>query len=54
LVDGPAGQLLALSRRSDVRVVDPAPPAATLDQLMVVPLEPQVTGIVPQLQFSGE
>jgi hypothetical protein len=52
LVDGPAGQLLSLSRSPDVRAVDPAPPAAPVDQLMVVPLEPQVTGVVPQPEFA--
>ncbi len=54
VVSGPVGQLSSLAASSDVRVLDPAPPATPLSQLMVVPLEPQVTGTVPQVQFAGE
>jgi hypothetical protein len=54
LVNGPVGRLLPLADLPDVRVLDPAPPSSRLDQLMVVPLEPQVTGIVPALQYAGE
>lgn len=53
-VSGPVSRLLAVASLADVRVLDPAPPATSLADLRVVPLEPQVTGIVPQLQFSGE
>jgi hypothetical protein len=45
-------QLLALARRPGVRVVDPAPPSVRVADLMIVPLEPQVTGVVPPLEFA--
>jgi hypothetical protein len=54
LVSGPATQLLRLASHPDVRVMDPAPPGTPLRELMVVPLEPQVSGTVPPLQFAGE
>jgi hypothetical protein len=51
-VSGPAAQLEALAKQSDVRVLDPAPPSVSPDDLMVVPLEPQVTNLVPAPHFA--
>lgn len=49
---GPASQLKTLAARSDVRILDPAPPNVAAADLMVVPLEPQVTDVVPVLSFD--
>jgi hypothetical protein len=54
VVAGPVAQLEQLSHQSDVRILDPAPVAATLGSLMIVPVEPQVTDKVPALTFAGE
>lgn len=54
VVSGPVGQLQQLAGASSVRILDPAPVAATLSSLMIVPLEPQVTDTVPALTFAGE
>jgi hypothetical protein len=51
-VSGPPAQLEALAKHSDVRVLDPAPPTVSTSDLMVVPLEPQVTNIVPAPHFA--
>jgi hypothetical protein len=53
VVRGPAAQLQQLADAAAVRVLDPAPVTASLDRLMVVPLEPQVTETVPPLEFAG-
>ena len=54
VVAGPVAQLEQLSHQAVVRIVDPAPVGATLNTLMVVPLEPQVTETVKPLTFAGE
>jgi hypothetical protein len=54
LVAGPAAQLQQVAGLTDVRVLDPAPPSSSAARLMVVPLEPQVTGVVEPLQFAGD
>jgi hypothetical protein len=51
-VSGPPAQLEALAKQSDVRVLDPAPPTVSTSDLMVVPLEPQVTNVVPAPHFA--
>ena len=50
----PVSQLEQLAEAAAVRVLDPGPVAASLNTLMVVPLEPQVTTTVPALDFAGE
>lgn len=54
VISGPVGQLEQLEHQDAVRILDPAPVAATLNSLMVVPLEPEVTEAVPPLSFAGE
>jgi hypothetical protein len=54
VVVGPVAQLERLSDQAAVRILDPAPVGATLDSLMVVPLQPQVSGTVKTLPFAGE
>lgn len=54
VVSGPVGQLERLAQQDAVRILDPAPVAASLSSLMVVPLEPEVTDAVPPLSFAGE
>lgn len=54
VVAGPVAQLEQLSHQAAVRILDPAPVGATLDSLMIVPLEPQVTETVKPLAFAGE
>ena len=54
VVAGPVAQLEQLSHQAAVRILDPAPVGATLNALMVVPLEPQVTETVKPLAFAGE
>lgn len=54
VVAGPVAQLQQLSHQAAVRVLDPAPVGATLNSLMIVPLEPQVTATVMPLAFAGE
>jgi hypothetical protein len=51
-VAGPPGELRSLAARPDVRVLDPAPSNVPDADLLVVPLEPQVQGIVPTLDFA--
>jgi len=46
-------QLAALTHLPDVRAVDPAPPAITLDQLSVLPLRPDFTTVVPRPGVFG-
>jgi hypothetical protein len=46
-------RLAALVRLPQVRAVDPAPPTATLDQLTVMPLRPDVTTVVPKPGLFG-
>jgi len=54
VVAGPVAQLEQLSHQAAVRILDPAPVGATLNALMIVPLEPQVTETVKPLAFAGE
>jgi hypothetical protein len=54
IVSGPVGQLTQLAALPPVRVLDPATGPAPLSTLMVVPVEPQITGIVPPLAFAGD
>ena len=54
VVTGPVGDIEKLANLVDVRVLDPAPVTSSLQQLAVVPLEPQVTGVVRQLEYAGE
>lgn len=54
VVTGPVGQLQELAKQAAVRILDPAPVGATLSSLLIVPLEPQVTGTVPALSFAGD
>lgn len=54
VVDGPVGQLEHLAQAAAVRVLDPAPADASLESLMVVPLEPQVTSTIPPVEFAGD
>ncbi len=54
VVTGPVGQLQELDRQAAVRILDPAPVGASLRSLMIVPLEPQVSGTVPALSFAGD
>jgi hypothetical protein len=51
-VSGPPGQLEQLAKQPDVRVLDPAPSSVSTSDLMVVPLEPQVTNVVPAPHFA--
>jgi hypothetical protein len=51
-VNGPVSQLEQIAGLTDVRTLDPAP--QTGGQLMVVPLEPQVTGTIQPLQFAND
>lgn len=51
-VTGPPAALQQLATRPDVRVLDPVPLGVSLTDLMIVPLEPQVTGTVPALSFA--
>jgi hypothetical protein len=53
VVTGPPAQLQRLASLTDVRVLDPAPVSVPNDKLMIVPLEPQATGVVPVLDFAG-
>ena len=53
LVRDGVGRLEALAAKSVVRAVDPAPPTATLDQLTVLPLRPDVTTVVPKPGLFG-
>jgi len=46
-------KLAALAAKPDVRAVDPAPPAITLDQLSVLPLRPDFTTVVPRPGVLG-
>jgi hypothetical protein len=54
VVAGPVAQLEQLSRQAAVRILDPAPVAATLNSLMIVPVEPQITDVVKPIAFAGE
>jgi hypothetical protein len=54
VVNGPVAQLEQLAEAAAVRVLDPAPATASLNTLMVVPLEPQVTTTAPALDFAGD
>jgi hypothetical protein len=54
VVSGPVAQLQDLAHQDAVRILDPAPVHAGLASLMIVPLEPQVTDIVPALSFAGD
>ncbi|HVT20021.1 MAG TPA: hypothetical protein VHE57_01370 [Mycobacteriales bacterium] len=51
-VEGPVAQLQSLSRQAAVRILDPAPVGAKPDSLVIMPLEPQVTGKVPEVSFA--
>jgi hypothetical protein len=42
-----------LSVNPEVRVLDPDPADVPVDQLMIVPLEPQVSATVEPLTFAG-
>jgi hypothetical protein len=53
VVAGPPDQLQRLAASPEVRVLDPAPAAVPVGDLMIVPLEPQVTAQVPALGFAG-
>jgi hypothetical protein len=53
VVRGNPAQLAALAGAKGVRVVDPAPPTATLDVLTIFPLEPDVTTVVPKGGLFG-
>ena len=53
VVRGNPAELGALAVRPGVRVVDPAPPTATLDVLTIFPLEPDVTTVVPKGGLFG-
>lgn len=53
VVTGPVGELERIAGLTDVRVLDPAPPGSSIDNLRIVPLEPQVTDVVEPLQFAG-
>ena len=53
LVREGAGGLEALARGRVIRAVDPAPPTATIDQLTVLPLRPDVTTVVPKPGLFG-
>jgi hypothetical protein len=46
-------RLRALAAAPEVRVVDPAVPAATLDALTIFPLEPEITTVVPRGGLFG-
>ena len=46
-------QLAALATKPDVRAVDAAPPAVSLDQLSVLPLRPDYTTVVPRPGVLG-
>lgn len=54
LVSGPVSQLEQLAGDAAVRVLDPAPVNASIESLMVVPLEPEATTLVPALAYSGD
>jgi hypothetical protein len=54
VVTGPPSQLERLATQPDVRVLDPSPAGVRTDDLMIVPLEPQVAGTVPVLEFAGD
>ncbi|MGN6472457.1 MAG: hypothetical protein ACTHK4_02260 [Mycobacteriales bacterium] len=54
VVTGPVGQLQELAGQAAVRVLDPAPVGASLRTLMVVPLQPQITDVVPPISFAGD
>lgn len=54
VVTGPASQLEQLGALPDVRVLDPAPPTVPREDLMIVPLEPQVLTTVTPLDFAGD
>ncbi|MBV9487269.1 MAG: hypothetical protein JO246_14575 [Frankiaceae bacterium] len=52
-VTGPPGELRSLSTQPDVRILDPAPSNVSVEDLMVVPLLPEVqSGPVPVLEFA--
>jgi hypothetical protein len=53
-VTGPPTELQLLAKQPDVRVLDPAPSTVAQADLMIVPLEPQVTGTVPALEFADD
>jgi hypothetical protein len=46
-------KLDALAAKHAIRAVDPAPPTATLDQITVLPLRPDVTTVVPKPGLFG-
>lgn len=50
-VTGSPAELTALARRSDVRILDPAPPNVASADLRIVPLEPLDTDVVENLRF---
>lgn len=54
VVSGPAAGIQDLAGQGAVRILDPAPLSATLNSLQIVPLEPQVTDVVPALTFAGD
>lgn len=53
LVREGVGRLEALAAKRESRAVDPAPPTATLDQITVLPLRPDVTTVVPKPGLFG-
>jgi hypothetical protein len=53
VVSGPPAQLERLAVDPEVRVLDPDPADVPVNQLMIVPLEPQVSTAVEPLTFAG-
>jgi hypothetical protein len=54
IVSGPVSQIQQLAGAAAVRVLDPAPVDASVESLMVVPLEPQDTKKVSELAYAGD
>ena len=53
VVHAGVGQLGALVRNPEVRVVDPAPPVVSITGLTVLPLQPDYTTVVPRTGLPG-
>jgi hypothetical protein len=53
VVHATVGQLNALAHAPDVRTVDPAPPVVSLSGLTVLPLQPEITTVVPRTGLPG-
>jgi hypothetical protein len=54
IVSGPVSEIQQLAGAASVRVLDPAPVDASIESLMVVPLEPQDTTKVSDLAYAGD